>query len=628
MLQFFRSIIKSRFGALFGVVFLATIALAFVAGDLLGTNSLGGATSGKLAEVGDETVTAADLNREANEALQRVRQRDPQMSMQAFVAQNGLEIVLDDLIDLAAMSSFGNDIGVVAGTRLVDSELQRAGVTQLKGISRESVAQRIIARQLLAPAEYGATIPQDLALRYAQLLGERRTGSVFVMPALAFAPEKEPTGAELAAFYKANTSRFIRPERRTLRYALFGPEVVKNVPAPTDAEIAERYNASKDQYAPLERRRITQLVVPTEAAANAIIAEINGGRTLQAAASQKGLSAATLDPLSKTDLAAQSSKAIADAVFATPVGQIAPPMRSPLGWYIVKVEAQDNRAGKTLEQAKGEIGTALAAEKQRAALNDFLAKAEEQFEGGASLSEVAKSLGLELKSTPPVTADGRIYGKVGETIDPALRPVLETAFAMQEEDPQVGETEPGKSFVVYEVVDVAASAPAPLNEITDDVKVAYALEKGAQAAKAQALKIQAAVRKGQKLDAVVAGLGKKLPPVEKVGMTRADLGRIQQSGSQVPPPIRLMFAMAQGSVKVQEAPQGRGWFVVVLDKVEPAKLTTKDPLVTMTRNDLGKVAGNEYAEALRKAISREVRVERNQAAIKAFRDELAGNVGE
>ena len=36
----------------------------------------------------------------------------------------------------------------------------------------------------------------------------------------------------------------------------------------------------------------------------------------------------------------------------------------------------------------------------------------------------------------------------------------------------------------------------------------------------------------------------------------------------------------------------------------------------------------DRAEALRKAISREVRVERNQAAIKAFRDELAGNVGE
>ena len=44
-----------------------------------------------------------------------------------------------------------------------------------------------------------------------------------------------------------------------------------------------------------------------------------------------------------------------------------------------------------------EIAAALATEKRRNALSDFLAKVEEQFEGGANLPEVAKSLGLPLR---------------------------------------------------------------------------------------------------------------------------------------------------------------------------------------------------------------------------------------
>lgn len=627
MLQFFRSLIKSKIGAVVAIVVLGVIALSFVAGDIGGNQGLGGAGSGKIAEVGGEDITSADLNREANEALQRVRQQDPNLSMRGLVARGGLEILLGDLIDLNALYAFGKDHGIIAGDRLIDSELQRAGATQPGAIPRQSVATRLVARQLLSPAEYGAVLPRELSWRYAQLLAERRTGSIAVLPALAFAPEKAPSTAELSNYYKARTNTFIRPERRVIRFATFGPDVVKNVPAPADAEIAKRYEADKAQYAALERRAITQLVVPTEAAAKAIVAEVAGGKTLETSAAQKGLAAAKLDPLSKQDLAAQASSAVADAVFAAQQGKLVT-ARSPLGWYVVRVEAIDQRAGRSLDQVKGEIATALATDKRRAAISDFVAKIEEQFEGGANLAEVAKNLGLPLQSTPQLTADGAVYERPGEAAPPALKPVLKTAFSMQESEPQVAEAEPGTTFVLYDVTAIAPSAPAPFREIVNDVKVAYALDRGAATAKAQAQKIQAALRKGEKLDAAIAKLGKRLPPIERVGMTRPELAQIQRSGRQVPPPIRLLFAMAQGTVKVQEAPQKRGWFVVVLDSIEPGKIDRNDPAIAGAQRELGKVAGGEYAETLRKAITKSVGVKRNEAALKALRDELSGKSAE
>ena len=623
MLQFFRSLIKSKVGAIVAIVVLGMIALAFVAADVTGNGGLGGASSGTIAEVGGEDITSADLNQAANEALQRVRQQEPTMSMGGLVARGALGILLGDLVDLNALYAFGKDHGIVVGDRLIDSELQRAGAISPQAIPRQSVATRLVAREVLSPAEYGATLPSELAWRYSQLLAERRTGSVIVLPSLLFAPTNAPSTAELNAYYKAHTGTFIRPERRVIRYATFGTDAIRNVAAPTDAEIAKRYTADKALYGALERRAVTQLVVPTQAAANAIVSEVSGGKTLEASAAEKGLAAAKLAPLSKQDLGAQSSPAVAEAVFTATPGKLVV-ARSPLGWYVVRVEAVDSRAARTLDQVRNEIVATLTADKRRAALSDYVAKIEERIDGGSNLPEVAKGLGLQVQSTSPLTADGALYGQPGQTVSPALKPVLKTAFSMQENEPQVAETEPGKTFVIYDVTAVAPSAPAPFDQITGDVKVAYALDKGAQIARAQGLKIQAALRKGEKLDAVLAGVGKKLPPVERVGMTRPELAQIQQSGRQVPPPIRLMFAMAQGSVKVQEAPEKRGWFVVSLDSIEPGKIDRNDPAVAGAQRELGKAAGGEYSEALRKAITKDVGVKRNPAALKALSDELSG----
>ena len=623
MLQFFRSLIKSKVGAIVAIVVLGMIALAFVAADVTGNGGLGGASSGTIAEVGGEDITSADLNQAANEALQRVRQQEPTMSMSGLVARGALGILLGDLVDLNALYAFGKDHGIVVGDRLIDSELQRAGAISPQAIPRQSVATRLVAREVLSPAEYGATLPSELAWRYSQLLAERRTGSVIVLPSLLFAPTNAPSTAELNAYYKAHTGTFIRPERRVIRYATFGSDAIRNVAAPTDAEIAKRYTADKALYGALERRAVTQLVVPTQAAAKAIVSEVSGGKTLEASAAEKGLAAAKLAPLSKQDLGAQSSPAVAEAVFTATPGKLVV-ARSPLGWYVVRVEAVDSRAARTLDQVRNEIVATLTADKRRAALSDYVAKIEERIDGGSNLPEVAKGLGLQVQSTSPLTADGALYGQPGQTVSPALKPVLKTAFSMQENEPQVAETEPGKTFVIYDVTAVAPSAPAPFDQITGDVKVAYALDKGAQIARAQGLKIQAALRKGEKLDAVLAGVGKKLPPVERVGMTRPELARIQQSGRQVPPPIRLMFAMAQGSVKVQEAPEKRGWFVVSLDSIEPGKIDRNDPAVAGAQRELGKAAGGEYSEALRKAITKDVGVKRNPAALKALSDELSG----
>ncbi|MDE8654196.1 peptidylprolyl isomerase [Novosphingobium album (ex Liu et al. 2023)] len=645
MLQFFRSMLKSKIGAGVAVALLVLIALAFASSDVANNGGFGGIGGGtSVATVGGEKIDNAMLSESASAALERFKQDQPTMSMKAFVSAGGLEKVLEDLIDRTAMAVFGKDNGVVAGDRLIDSEIagmqafqgpdgkfnevtfrqaiQQRGVSE--ALLRNDLRQGLIARQLLVPASFGAIMPRDLATRYAALLTERREGSVVVLPSLLFAPQKEPSDAELRAFYKAHASEFIRPERRVIRYAQFGDDVVRNVPAPSDAEIAARYKASKAQYAAQEKRRITQLIVPTEPAAKAVIAEVAKGKTLEVVAREKGLSAAPLDFFTKEQLSSQFSPAIANAVFAAPAGKLTAPARSPLGWHIIRVEQIDDRPARTLDQVKPEIATIIAAEKRRAALTSMLENVESEFDQGSSLVDVAGKLGLKVETTPPLLADGNVYLKPGETMPPQLRPVLATAFAMEQEDPQVAEVERGKTFVIYDVPEIAASAPAPYDQIKPDVKLSYAITKGYEAARAAAIKVQQALRKGVPLEQAMAGSGRQLPPVQQIAMSRPDLSRAQQAGKEIPPPVKLIFGMAKGTIKVQAAPQKRGWFVVSLREIVPGKVEGNNPLIPSAQRELGQVAGNEYAAALRKAIVKEVGSTRHETGIRAVRDQLTG----
>lgn len=644
MLTIFRKMLHSKVGAVVALILLAVIAIAFASGDVASLRTASGIGGGSsVATVGDEGIDASQLAQSANAALERIKREQPTATMKLMVAQGGVEQVLEDLIDRTAVFVFGRKHGVVAGERLIDSEIAqipgfmgvdgkfnqatfRQALAQ-QGISesvlREDIAQGLVTQQLLLPAQYGAVMSEYSARRYAALLGETRTGTIAAFPSTAFLPDRQPTDADLQAFYKSHANAFIRPERRVIRYATFGEDAVKAPPAPTDAEIKARYDANKAQYAAQDKRRITQLIVPTEPAAKAITAEVNGGKSLENAASGKGLSAARLEFFSKEELAEQFSPAVADAVFAAQLGKLAAPQKSPLGWHVIRVEEVQKKPERTLAEVRDELVAQIVQEKRRAAFTDKLSGLEDQFAGGASLAEVAKSLGAEVKTTAPLTADGQLYMKPGERAPEVLNPVLKNAFAMEQEEPQVAEVERGKTFMVYDVTDIAPSAPAPLNEIREDVKQAWALDQGSKAAKAAALKVQALVRKGTALGKAVAEIGKTLPPIQPVTMSRPTLTEALRNGRQVPPPISLLFHMAENTVKVQSAEQERGWFVVTLARIEPAKIDSPQ-LVANAQRELGSQLGQAYADALGKAIRKDVGVEMNKKAIKAVREQLAG----
>lgn len=645
MIQVFRNFFNSKLGVGITLAFLVVIAIAFASSDVANTGTFGGVSGGdRVAVVGEERIDASELTASAGNMLDQLRQQNPTLTMQVLVAQGGFDRALEQLLQRTAVSEFARTFGMRAGKRLVDSELRqmpafrgadgnfdenafRAALAQRRlteALVREDIESGLLARQLLTPIAFSPVMPQSFAVQYASLLRERREGAVAMLPSSAFAPAGNPTDAQLQAFYRESSSRFVRPERRVIRFASFGDEVLGDLAAPTAAQIQQRYQRDRANYAAVERRSFTQLVVPTQAAAQAIVAEVRGGKSLDVAAREKGLATAPVGPASRAEFTSNASAAVAQAAFAAQSGAIATPARGPLGWYVLRVDAIDRRPARTLEQARGEIAETLAVEQRRAALDDLTADIEERFDNGESLADVARELKLDLTSTAPATADGRIYRKQGETVPQLLGPVLKVAFDMEEEQPQLAAVEPGKTFVIFDVPDITPSATAPLAEIRDDVVALWRRNEGAKAAKAAADRIEARVRQGTALAAAVAAEKRPLPAPQPVDLTREQLAR----QGEVPPSLALFFSMAEGTVKKLEAPGEAGWLVVQLADIEAGQIPANDPLVFATAQQLGRVSGEEYVGQFVSAIQDEVGIERNETAIKAVRAQLTGTQAE
>lgn len=643
MLLFFRSFFKSKFGLAITFAFLALIAFAFASSDVANTGMFGGVAGGeRVAVVGDERIDSAELAQSASTALDRLRQDNPALSMPAFIAQGGLEEVLDQLIARYAIATYAERFGLRAGDNLINSEIRQIGAFRgpdgnfsadaynqtlaAQGLTdamvRQDIGSGLLAQQMLVPASFGATIPLSLATRYARLFKERREGAIGFLPSGAFFPEGDPSAAQLQAYYQENRGDFIRPERRVIRYALFGEEEIEDAIAPTDAEIAARYRENSAEYAASEARSFTQLIVPTQQAAQAIRQRVAAGASFASVAQEAGFRTSTLEAQSRAQVADDASPAVAQAYFDAARGAITEPTRSPLGWHVARVDSVETTPGRSLAQVRDELASTIREEKRVRALVDLAAQIEERIDDGETLTAIAQDLGLTVRSTPPVTADGGVYGTQGETISEEIAPVLETAFQMEESEPQVGEVARGDTFAIFETADITASAAAPLAEIREDVITSWKLAQGSQAARAAADRVLARLRDGATMASALAAEDVRLPAAEQIALTREDLAR--RGDQRIPPPLALLFSMAEGTSKRLEAANNLGWFVVDLDDIELGEMAGDDPLIAQAQSQLGETVGQEYADQLVIAMREAMGVERNETAIDAVRRQLAG----
>lgn len=644
MLTFFRRVLSSWVAlAIFGLVI---IAFAVTSIDPSWIGGMGG-SGNEIARVGSDSISTNDARRRVDNVLRQAQQRQQQeqpgslLDMATFVRQGGFDQVIAQTISGQTLESWGRKVGITASNRLIDGEIasnpaffgltgkfDRSAMEAALGQARISerqmradIAGDAIRRQLLLPAAGGATVPDGLVIPATSILLERRTGLVGIVPASAVPAGPAPTDAEIQAYYKANIARFTIPERRVLRYALFGADSLPAAAAPTDAEITAFYNANAATYAASEMRAITQVILSDQKAAEAVAAKVRAGTTLADAAKAAGGDAVNLD-VEKARLAEDASPDVANAVFGLAQGGVAGPVKADLGWYVVKVDAVHNKAGRPLADVRAEIADSLAKQKKDEALSALVGKIEDSVADGASFDDVAKAHGLTAVTTPALLPNGGAPDQPDFKPAPELALLLRSAAQMASDDDPVVETiGAGQRYALLAVSRVLAATPAPIDRVKEDVAAAIRSDRAAKQARAIADAILAKAKAGTSLTQAFAQAKVNLPAPTKADARQIDL---MQRDREAPQPLRLMFGMKKGETRLTAAPNGAGWFVIQLDTITPGDGRSEPALANMVRRDFAQTLGDEYVQQFVNATTKEIGVRPNDKAIASLKAELSG----
>lgn len=639
MLSFLRGIIHSKVGMIVTFGILIVIALAFAAGDVTGLASGGGILGHPLAAVDGEKVTADDIRRRAQDEIRSARQQQPDLDMATFVRAGGVESLITRSLTGLALETFGEEQGMRVSRALVGSELKAipafAGATgqfdqqaYLRLIAQRGMTdaqvQREIAREtmaqfLIVPTVGATQVPQQLALRYASLLLERRAGQAALIPASVSGPA--PTDAEVQDWYKRNVARYTTPERRVIRYALVTPQQVAAQAVPSDAEIQKAYDADKAKYAPKPLRDVTLATVLDQKAAQALADKVKAGTPLATAARAAGLEARTITAVEQSALATQTSPAVAAALFGAAQGNVVGPVRGAIGFVVARVDKVTQDPGKTLAQARPEIVAALTKQKANDAIGKIRDAVEDALADNANIAEVARDQKLNVQTTPAVLSSGINPDQPQAQPDATLAPVVSAGFAAEDGDTPttVGIGQDG-GFAIAALDRIVPATPIPLAQARAKVVADLTADRARRAAQAAANAIVAKVNAGTPLAAAVAQAGVKAS-VERVEATRA---QITANQGQVNPVLAMMFGMKQGSARAIQAPDGRGWLVLRVEQIVPGDASKQPAAIQATRADLGRAIGGEYAQQFANAVAAAQGAKRYPDAIAQLKKDLVG----
>ncbi len=647
MISFIRSIINSRVGAVVALAFVVLLGIGFVLGDVTGSGNFGGLSGANVAKVGGKPITLAEFNQAMENRLRAERKDNPTLDMGRFVDSGGLDATLEQLINRYALAVFGEKYGVAVSKRLVDYEIRKipqsngldgkysekafsaflANMGLTEKIVRDDFTQNLFAQQILPATDGGPQAPMGVVLPYASLMLEKRSGQLAIIPSVVFLPQAAPTDTELSTYYKANAIKFTIPEKRAISYAIFDSSIVADRAKPTDADVAAYYKANAAQYSANETRDISQVIVPTQAAAQTLAAKIAQGQSIAAAASTTGLAVTSTKAVSRNALTANASKAVADAVFAASSGGVAAPAKGGLGWYVVKVDGVKQVAARPLASVSAEIAAQLAVSKREEALVELTSEIEDEFSGGATITDIAKTNGLKVETSPKLLANGINPASRDYRPIPEFAAILPAAFQMETDgNAQLVEIEPGKKFALVAIADVEEAAPPPLASVRDDVFKDWALAQGSKKAKIAAEGVRKAIASGKSMNEALAAVGVRLPPLQSVSGTRAELN---QNGKTLSPPLALLFSMVKGSAKTLQAPNNGGWLVVQATEVIKGDASGQTEMLAANRAQMSQMLAQEYAAQLVLAAAKDVGVKKNDGGIAELRARLtkkdAGN---
>jgi peptidyl-prolyl cis-trans isomerase D len=489
--------------------------------------------------------------------------------------------------------NFRNDKGEF-DKNLYRRALAMSGMPEKEFLRREKL--NIVRSQLAEGLSGGVKAPAAMVEQLARFREEKRVAEVITIRDDSVALPAAPDAAQLEAFYKANTPRFMAPEFRALTVMQIKAADVAGQLEITPEMIEDAYQSRLEELQPANRRMVSQVVLTDKAAADKAAALVKAGKDLTAIARELGAKVVDLGMVEKADLPDE----LAEAVFAAQPGATIEPVKSPLGWHVAQTRVRPE--AELRKQAEAELRRDEAAKR----LNQLNTEVEDALGAGTSLEETAARFGLRIGKIAAIDAKGR---------NPAGKPVadlpkgdnfLDVAFHTEQGTESQLTDAGGEGYFVVRVDGITPPQARPLAEIKGEVLAAWQTERRHEMAKERADKLAEQLKAGKPAAELASAVGGK-------AQTSQPFTRESGDDAGLPPAVVAELFKAQpGGVAASAAPGG--WVVARLAKVVSFDPAQQPKVVEAAQRQVSQALTGDLIEQYLSALNASVgvKVDRSQ----------------
>ncbi|NIR29295.1 MAG: peptidylprolyl isomerase [Gammaproteobacteria bacterium] len=484
-------------------------------------------------------IGALDEGRLRRQTLQRVIEEE--LVIQA-ARERGLTITEAQLAERIQSLDVFRENGAFSRQRY-ERWLQTQGFTS-SGFEQELRRSLLAGQIYTAVAGTSFVTPRELN-EMLRLVGQKRVFSRLTIPTARFS-DLEVSERAVREYYAEHESRFVTPERVSVRYLELSRERIAAGINPDEQELRSYYEARKANFIVPEQRRASHILITLDedAGEEAVAGARSKLRELKRRIEQGGDFAAlarehSQDPGSARqggDLGFFSRGSMAEpfeeAVFSMQPGQVSQLVRTRFGLHLIKLTDVQPARAQSFGEARAEV---LGEYRREQAESTFFEQAERlanlTFEHPDTLTVAAEALDLEIEETAAFSRAGAEEGIAGEpqVVEAAFSPeVLEDRY--NSEVLEIGDDR----LVVLRVDEHEPSRAQTLDEVREEIVSALRDEAARNEAAALGRELLAALREGA--DPRSAAAAHELEWEDRSQVTRETDGPPQEM-------VRALFAM-------------------------------------------------------------------------------------
>ncbi|MCC3859946.1 peptidylprolyl isomerase [Pseudemcibacter aquimaris] len=492
MFEFFRKGMGSIFAGALLAILIASFAL-FGIGDPLST--LGGSD---VAEVGDEKITMNEFSRTFDMDFRQTQARFGETFTMDLAVQFGFgNQVLSQMVDRKSFDVAAKQLGI----RVTDEELRNyilsiPAFQDGTGAFNRSFFQQTARSQGYSESQFEDLMRGDLvrgkfvdsltsnlvtpaiaAETLTKYTTEERTAEVLTIPASKMTAIGEADDETLTTFYNDNNPLYMAPEYRDISYFEISASDLAATIEVTDEAVREMYESRIMSYTTEEERGFMQMLLDDMDAANAAIAELQGGKSFEDVLSDRtGDTAedATFEPQSRDDFVGLYGEDAANELYALNSGEYTSPVETGFGVYIFKLGEVKEGAVSSFEDVKDGLLADIKNERAIDQLFDVRNTIDDELAAGAPLADIASVINAEVKTVTNVSIEGIMPDGNASSDLPLIVDFLDVAFSRQVGDELELYEGISNKFYMLDVDNIVDSTLKPFDEVKDQVTADWA----------------------------------------------------------------------------------------------------------------------------------------------------------